>query len=435
MKRVKVFQVLPAILFFLLIFYLNHLTLYTADDFTYHFVYNSSMPAQNTEPINGFLSIIRSQRHHYFLWNGRFVAHSIVQFFMQYDKVIFNIFNSLILVFLVYLLMKIPSRLLGNKTNAFIFSLNCIYLWFFIPQFGQTVLWLSGSCNYLWTGVIYTSFILFNMRDKKTTLARAITAIFFGFISGATNENSGPAASLIVFLFIIMDSIGKGKVQIWKICGFLSSIAGFFLMAGSPGSSHRGTITHSLQSITQNAVSLAETSFHFYRVPYALLAVLLMILLLKKQIAKKDWMVILIFLLGHFASIYCLVLAPEAPLRVYFGPTIFIGLALSYLSQKLYDTSKKKQTGYLMLIPLIALLILSFIPVNHDLTKSYLEVKAQYKMLENGRGKEVTIPLLSQPVSSYNAYWGTNNVNEDPKAWFNQWMASYFEVSAVRGKK
>ncbi|EOD8949837.1 DUF6056 family protein, partial [Enterobacter hormaechei] len=79
---------------FILIYSLNHMTLYVADDFVYRFVYQTN-PSPSAVPINGIISILYSQIRHYEIWNGRFVAHSLVQFFMQFDKSIFDIFNTI----------------------------------------------------------------------------------------------------------------------------------------------------------------------------------------------------------------------------------------------------------------------------------------------------------------------------------------------------
>lgn len=71
-------------IFALLIFHLNRLTLFTSDDYTYHFVYQGYLPTAHPKRINGLFSIVKSQINHWQLWNGRFVAHSIVQFFLQF---------------------------------------------------------------------------------------------------------------------------------------------------------------------------------------------------------------------------------------------------------------------------------------------------------------------------------------------------------------
>ncbi len=44
------------------------------------------------------------------IWNGRFVAHSLVQFFMQFDKPIFDIFNSIAFIIIGMLALLVESQ-------------------------------------------------------------------------------------------------------------------------------------------------------------------------------------------------------------------------------------------------------------------------------------------------------------------------------------
>lgn len=62
------------------------------------------------------LTIPYSMYNHYMNWNGRFVAHSVVQYFMQFDtKLVFDICNSLIFVVLLLLINKFATKLSGKK--------------------------------------------------------------------------------------------------------------------------------------------------------------------------------------------------------------------------------------------------------------------------------------------------------------------------------
>ena len=50
-----------SLIFAILIFHLNRLTLFTSDDFTYHYVYQGYLPTSHPKRIHGILSIIESQ--------------------------------------------------------------------------------------------------------------------------------------------------------------------------------------------------------------------------------------------------------------------------------------------------------------------------------------------------------------------------------------
>lgn len=102
-RKSLVSYLLVCSLIFILIYILNHFTLYTSDDFVYRYIYKDSLPTGNEEKIKNIFDLVTSQVNHWAIWNGRFTGHSIVQIFMQFDKVYFNIFNSIVFVLLVVL--------------------------------------------------------------------------------------------------------------------------------------------------------------------------------------------------------------------------------------------------------------------------------------------------------------------------------------------
>ena len=99
-RKLEIFLIIAFV--FCTIFVLNYYTQYTSDDYRYHYFFDSCMPSDTTRLLNGIFDIPASMFNHYNIWGGRIFAHSIVQFFMLFDKNVFNIFNSLI-----YLLMGI----------------------------------------------------------------------------------------------------------------------------------------------------------------------------------------------------------------------------------------------------------------------------------------------------------------------------------------
>jgi len=70
-----------------------------SDDFSYSYVCGGE------ERVEGVVEIIRSQCHHYCVWGGRFFVHCIAQFFLMFDKAVFNIANTL-----CYILRKLLTN-------------------------------------------------------------------------------------------------------------------------------------------------------------------------------------------------------------------------------------------------------------------------------------------------------------------------------------
>lgn len=420
---------------FLFIFLLNYITYYTSDDYCYRFIYKEYLPTDSVEKINGIGSILTSQINHYFNWNGRFVAHSIVQFFMQYNKLLFDICNSIAFIILGILIYRIVSHFHSNemlkKNKVLTYLLIMLLLWILIPEFGKSVLWVSGSGNYLWSGLIYTSLILYYIKVKSSTIFTVFGAILLGFLAGATNENSGPASILIIIMISIWDIISSKKISIWRISGILSSILGFIIMMKSPGSLRRGSMEYTFENIKHNFMVIYQKDVYHFFFGYLILIIIISLLVYQKRVEKKDIVFTSIFLVGHFAGIYCLILSPSAPLRTFFGPAIFLIISIIYLFCKIEYHQKFKN---ILVAVLLFYSLISYAYAFQDIHRNYIEVNEQVEILKNSSSDEdVKLKILTPSHSLTNPYNGTTNLSTDSNAWFNLWMAEYYNVKSITG--
>lgn len=129
-----------SLIFAILIFHLNRLTLFTSDDFTYHYVYQGYLPTSHPKRIHGILSIIESQINHWKMWNGRFVAHTMVQFILQFKKIYFDIINTLIYLILIWLIILIgKTKEVGKIRPADLYIFGFIFQKLENPFYGFQV--------------------------------------------------------------------------------------------------------------------------------------------------------------------------------------------------------------------------------------------------------------------------------------------------------
>lgn len=422
---------LVLIITFITIFTLNQLTYYTSDDYTYHYVYKGHMPTTDIEKIDGIGSIVTSQINHYHLWNGRYLAHSIVQFFLQYDKIIFNIFNTFAFILLMYLIYAIIETRSSIKKPGMLLAQIAMLLWLMIPSFGQTVLWVSGAGNYLWTSLFYTGFLLLYLKNLDDHLFVILGSIFLGFLTGVTNENSGPATILVAVCIFLLNIIINKKIKIYQITGILFSVLGFISMMSSAGSQKRGHIDLSIEVLSRNLTNIFTNSMiHFYFF-YLLILVLILILSLLKAINAKDIYFIILLLIGHFACIYSLILVSEQPLRVLFGASVYLVIVTTYLLNRL---RKLKKSQFILTVGLLLFSAYHYYNAIQDNRTTYSQVMEQVALLKNASPDEdVTLPMITYPKTNYNAYKGTANVTQDREAWFNKWMAQYYNVKSITG--
>lgn len=423
-------DIIICVIAFFVIFVLNFMTGYTSDDYAYSFVFKQ-MPVEPIEKIDGISSIIRSQIHHYNIWNGRFLAHSIVQFFMQYNKVIFNILNSAAFILLGFIIKSIaskPDNKYSKSTYCVIFGL----MWLLLPDFGKTVLWVSGSGNYLWMSLFYSSFILFISRKSNSSLANIATSIIIGFLAGATNENSGPAAILIAILIVSSDiKFGYG-LKIWKIAGIASSCIGSYLIITAPGSKRMGGVNLSLDTIIQHFITVSSADILLFSSAYIVLISFIVLACSMNRIKENDIVFISIFIIGHFSALYSMIFSPYFVTRAAFGSAVFLIVPMVYIFN-LVKENKVCNITFTTSIVFVSFVLLC--NATYDIRRSYFEMRENIKLLSNSdKGSDVTLKILTKSESSYNAYNGTSNITPYKQAWFNQWMAKYYGVKSITGK-
>ena len=154
-KSLKSIFFILVVIFFALILLLNLIYPLYADDWAYAFIYGSKTP----QKIKGLSDIIDSQYYHYFRHGGRTIVHIIAQLLLLTKGYWADIINSVAYIIFAYLIYKICN--INRKINPSLFFFINILIWFFQPGFAQSVLWITGSANYLWGTLIITAFIYF----------------------------------------------------------------------------------------------------------------------------------------------------------------------------------------------------------------------------------------------------------------------------------
>lgn len=220
---------------FLLMLLLSHVCGYITDDFHFRFVWQDFYPAGGERLISSFSDILESAGNYYMLSGGRIVPHFLTFILCNLNKWVFDVLNSAVFVLLGLLLYKFSFR----RKPLSAFGLLMVYgsLFLFLPTFGDDVLWLSGSVNYLWTGMLMTGAVLFcrDHFDDHSVSASVITVLLV-LLSSSTNETTGGIIAVWLFFYLITQ---RRKPDIRVILCFLCCIAGEALVVLSPGNANR----------------------------------------------------------------------------------------------------------------------------------------------------------------------------------------------------
>ena len=422
---------------FFVLLILNLKTPYIADDFAYKFFFQGSYPEPGQRVINT-LSIPQSMMNHYQIWNGRIVAHSVAQFFMQFpSKVPFDIANSLVYLGMMWLILLIIGKVSHLSIHLPVVVLLFFYLWFFIPAFGQTVLWLSGSCNYLWMSLIYLGFIYFIISTKAFNLKTAIIAVVLGVLTGAANENSS-LASLCIVLMIAVVRLFKNKKIDWNaVLGVAFGIAGFLFVVFSPGLKSGLPASNGFQSFQHN---MARTSYLFTSKYLWIYLGILLLLLVGWKAGKIDvdsFILVVIFMIGQQLALFMMMFATDFPIRSLFGSDIFLAIGLFIVVQKLIGDLKVPWTVP-ALIAAAAIFALSFDSAYQSIDTTEGQVSRQVEIIQHAKKhhkKSATVPLYPEPTNKHDASKGTLKLLEEEANWVNVWEAQYYNIDSISGRQ
>ena len=152
------FYYLLLIVFGVVFYLLNVQTPFLHDDYAYCFYYDSdSYTVRPTDIwVTGGWQLLRSMWHHYLCVNGRFSSHLLLQVFCAFlGKGVFNIANTLIFLLFLHNLVSFAGLRQSAPSLALAFLASLCLL----PFPGQTMLWMTGSLNYLWPATFSLIFV------------------------------------------------------------------------------------------------------------------------------------------------------------------------------------------------------------------------------------------------------------------------------------
>lgn len=221
----------------ILFFLLNYFTPLLHDDLAYLYQFGPKAEVRPSNlPVQNFSDVIRSQYYHYLDVNGRFTSHFLLQLLLLFGKNIFNIFNVLVFLGLIYF-VNIYSK---NRENTFfIYLFTIVSIWFLMPFFGQTILWTTGAINYLWTSCFVVLFIIVFRRQKHHPIKEPLKIVLLFFMSlfiAWMNESITFGVAVALFFYFLFNFKTLQRSEFFMLLGFG---LGVLLIIFSPGTFNR----------------------------------------------------------------------------------------------------------------------------------------------------------------------------------------------------
>ena len=363
MTMIKFFTNLPwqvVFIAFLGIFFLRNLLMpNVADDYSYMYIWDGdgrgnlldSIDPNRLHRVESVTDIFISQWQHYFTWGGRTIAHIVVQFFVMFDKIFFDVANVLIFAALVLLLFKIGTGLTLREMNKSYLLLILGGIYFCSPSLIITTVWLTGTCNYLWMSALEILFLLpfvMSCRNEKSLIPYPLPLIpILGLLSGWASEPGG-AATLFLTALMIFYLWRKNNLQPWAKFGLIFLAIGFIILISAPGNLHRTALISGLDSeksvalFSMYSLQMFKQNFTEGFLPVFLREIILfvpiIIYLFKKKISADTTKFILAFVAASILVLVVMMFAPIFPERAGFSSTIFLLVAsLAALKEILSD--------------------------------------------------------------------------------------------------
>ena len=92
------------------------------------------------------LDLLRARYEHFLTTNGRFSDAVATVFCAFLGKQLFNVCNTLVFGLLAHLM----SRFSAGRASVLVLVMFLTYVGCSYPVPGETMLFLAGSCNYMW---------------------------------------------------------------------------------------------------------------------------------------------------------------------------------------------------------------------------------------------------------------------------------------------
>lgn len=237
-------------------FFLRNLLLpMVGDDYSYAFIWDGENGGNlldgigPRQRIGSFADLFASQVSHYFTWGGRAPAIFCVQFFAWQEagsRYLFDVANTLVFLLLVLLLYWISAGRVESpaRGKACLFWL-LFALFFVLPSYVYTMLWVTGACVYLWTAAAECAFLLpyvlaywrIGFWREPPPWALPLMATI-GLLAG-WSEEAGSIVTVILTAWFLFLFHREHRLAPWMKVGMAFLMAGALLLLFAPGNLQR----------------------------------------------------------------------------------------------------------------------------------------------------------------------------------------------------
>ena len=198
---------------------MNTLTPFKEDDMAYSVI-----------PSGSLREFCSSLVDHFMTTNGRFADVVANVFCAVLGKPVFNVCNALVFGLMAHLV----ALLSAGRRSLMALTLFLAVVGVCYPVPGETMLWVAGSCNYLWavTASLALIYYLLNHKDGPLGWGRAALLLLGAFVAGNFNEATSFGVFAGLFLYY---AFNRRKVDRRVVIAMVGYLLGVVMIVASPG--------------------------------------------------------------------------------------------------------------------------------------------------------------------------------------------------------
>ena len=198
---------------------MNTLTPFKEDDMAYSVI-----------PSGSLREFCSSLVDHFMTTNGRFADVVANLFCAVLGKPVFNVCNALVFGLMAHLV----ALLSAGRRSLMALTLFLAVVGVCYPVPGETMLWVAGSCNYLWavTASLALIYYLLNHKDGPLGWGRAALLLLGAFVAGNFNEATSFGVFAGLFLYY---AFNRRKVDRRMVIAMVGYLLGVVMIVASPG--------------------------------------------------------------------------------------------------------------------------------------------------------------------------------------------------------
>ena len=262
-------------------------------------LFHSTIGGGSSRPIKTLLDVLRSWGE-YYRYDARLANIISFTFNGILGKAVFNVCNTLVFGLMAHLL----SRLATGRNSVLALVMLFTYMVTAMPVPGETMLWATGSFNYMWAftaSLLLISYLL-GHRDRRPGWLKGALLLVSSMFVGGINEGTtfGVFGGLVLYYLLNRDQVDRTVVLV--MTGYL---CGVLLLLTCPGAWDRASLEVAHDAglptmLAQRCRMLMSHSLHYVTPVAALVLILLSLVALgfKRTVAAAPFVLIFMVLLA-----------------------------------------------------------------------------------------------------------------------------------------